>query len=770
MEKTRKSYFKSLFKSVDVVIASFLGLVFACALYYVDHHNLLGRFSSFAMSNYILPLCKAGLVVCVVALLLYLVLTIKQKKIIRSDAVLFGTFVSSLGGLAATLINDCSKMMTILWSGTLAVSLILLIVRAIYFANNAEGESDVLPIKHYHALVARKYNPVIIYLVPAILGFLTLKFYSDIRGVVSKNMIVIAAGAIVAFCVLAFIATILRGKKTRVNVIDAVLNVLFVYVMFIGGLLLTTRRVRNDVIWAAGFGMLTLTLFVRSVFVSYNVPVELEKKGPRNYYGLVFEKFGASCPVLLGLAIGLLIDFCSLKSLRHVFDVKSTAIFASIIILLLAIAAVLFVIGLFKKGLFDNKVNLVDFVLLSGVVASTLASYVMIKYFTVGRILLVLVPFVVCAALTVLRIYKVDVVVPEPIEDDVISLKIRVTIDDDKIRAYCNDKEIAVVDNRTKVEEVVEEEPQEQEAIEEVVAQEPVEEPVEEVKEESTEELAEDNTIIEPIVTPEDILEDSNKLVIAKRSFENKIKFTSPKVKDYYSLIKNELLAYRTKSKISKKSESFRKKGLFAKLTVSGKSLRIHLPLDPANYDEGRYHQFDMGEKKAFKDVPFTMKIRSDLSCRRAIELIQEIANIRGLRRNSKYEPVNFAENLDVDGIAILEKVGELKSFTEVASKQDAEQLTDKVLDLIPVIKMPKALNEEVVNVYIDTALKYVENTISVETLREAQQIGSTIEVINIKARTGLDKKITIIGDEIDPTAAKLVILTGGKVFKIVRQ
>ena len=229
-------------------------------------------------------------------------------------------------------------------------------------------------------------------------------------------------------------------------------------------------------------------------------------------------------------------------------------------------------------------------------------------------------------------------------------------------------------------------------------------------------------------------------------------------------------MEYKPKSRVSKKAEAFRKKGLFAKLSVSGKSIRLHLALDPKAYDESRYHQVDLGEKRAFKEVPFTMKIRSDLACKRALELIEELATQRGLKKNKKYERVDYALGLDIDGAAILEKLGLLDKLSDHVTKQQAEALTDDVLNYIPTITLPRTLNEESENVYLDTALKYVEDTISADTLHEVHQIPSTVDIIRVKARTGLDKRITVVADEIDPVAAKLVLLTGGKVFKVVRK
>lgn len=742
MEKSKKTYFKSLFKTVDVFLAVFIGLVFACALYYIDHKNLVGRFSK-TLVTYFLPVLKSGLIVGIAGLFLFLIPSLKKSKIQKADAVLFGIFASSLGGLISFKYNHCSDLMIGLWIVTLILSVIFILARIYLYHVSGEDakEENAVSTKAYFALLAREYNQVIIYGLGAVLGICTLVFV-DLTDFFKNDMVLYLLGAVVCLSALTIAYSVLLGKKSKVCIIDAILSFFLGYSLFVGGFLISNRTIRFDLLWAICFASVLCAMIIRSLFVSTNVNVNIDRKGPRNYYGLLFEKYGFTMPVSLGLFIGFLMDLCGNLGLAKTFDRKMTTYFAILIILGLSVAIIMGIVGLCKKGLTSKKVNVLDFVVLSAVVGSSVASLLLIQYITTFRLCLVLIPGAISLILTIVRMFLVDIVNIEPKVDDEIVLKLKVIIDDDKVHAYCNNQEIAVVDNRKKEE-------------------------VSEVKENPVD--AEINEQIIPEETNAETVIERNRLKIAKRSFANKIKFTSDKTKNYYSILKNELLSYRTKSKISKKSESFRKKGLFAKISVSGKSLRIHLALDPNAFDENKYHQINLGERKEFKDVPFTMKIRSDLACRRAVELIQEVANARSLRRNAKYEQVNFSENLDIDGIAILEKVGELKKYAPVVSKQEAEQLTDDVLKFIPIIKMPKALNDESINVYVDTALKYVEDVISADTLHDAQQIPSKVEIINVKSRTGLDKKITVIADDIDPTTAKLVIMTGGKVFKIER-
>lgn len=776
MEKSKKTYFKSLFESTDVFLAILVGLICAAGFYYIDAHNLLSNLSN-SVAKYIVPVLKSGLVIVFACLLAIIVPSLKESKVNKLDGILIAVLSCSIGALISFAVNNAQKFFIVLWAIILAISAIFLIIRVISVSLLSDDSDTFVNGKRYFSILARKYNLAVVYLVCAIVGLLVLANFSKLVSILNTNIILYSIGGVAAAAGMVIVYSVIMGKKTKINIVDVVLASLMVLLFLVAGRLFLYRKVRNDVLWLIVAGAVSLTLLIRYLTVSVNIDCVLEKKGPRNYYGAFLDKHAVSLPIVLGGFAGLSVILIGYKAnFRDAFKDSFTGFLAILFIAITVFMAVLLVIGLAKKGLTSKKINLIDFPLFVALFACLVASPLLIIKFSIFRLCLVLVPFVIAASLSIVRIVKVELINPEVIKDDVVVVKLRIVNEDDGIHAYCNDKEIAVIDNRTNKEVAEDNQVQQKEVVEEKVEQHeevveetndnivlenenPVEEEIHEEVESNVENLEETNTDeqIEP------------KLVIAKRSFENKIKFTSSKTKNYYSIIKNELLAYRAKSKVSKKSENFRKKGLIAKISVSGKSLRVHLALDPKAFDVNKYHQIDLGEKKAYKDVPFTMKVRSDLACRRVCELIALIAQERSIRRNSKYEVVDFVPSLDIDGAAILEKVGQLSLLSSSVSKQQAEALTDDVLKFIPTIKMSKALNEEIVNVYVDTALKYVKDEISVETLRKVQQIPATIERINVKSRTGLDSKITVIADEIDDVTAKAIILTGGKVFKIVR-
>ena len=576
-----------------------------------------------------------------------------------------------------------------------------------------------------------------------------------------------AVGGVAVACLFFCIYTLAK-KDSKVNVLDALLICAFVIGAFAAFFFVNRMNLRFIAVWALFEAAIALTILVRSMFVKTTDAVEVKRKGLANYYGALFEKHSVSLPVLLGIACGFCFTFMTRYSrLSEVFVSGRKTVFLALgAIAIIVLAVALWVLGVVRKGYTNRKVNVLDVSLLLTMFAVLFGCGMLFDAVSTPRLLLVIIPGVFAIASIIFRVIRVDVVSQEATEDneEEVSFDVKLVINGDDVKVFCDGAEINVeVIRNEKVEEV--EETKVEEVTEEVK-----EEAVEETEDAAEEEAVEEETTEEAVEEVKEEVSKEEKLIIAKRSFENKIKFASEKAKNYYSELKNAIMVYKPKTRVSKKAEAFRKKGLFAKLSVSGKSIRVHLALDPAAYDEGRYHHLDLGSKRAFKEVPFTMKIRSDLALKRAIELIDELAAQRGLKRNKKYEVVDYSKGLDVDGAAILEKLGLLDQLSDHVTKQQAEALTDDVLAFIPTITLPRTLNEESENVYLDTALKYVEDTISAETLHGVHQITSTVDIIRVKARTGLDKRITVVADEIEPTAAKLVLLCGGKVFKVVRK
>lgn len=129
---------------------------------------------------------------------------------------------------------------------------------------------------------------------------------------------------------------------------------------------------------------------------------------------------------------------------------------------------------------------------------------------------------------------------------------------------------------------------------------------------------------------------DEGKIVYRYRySFLSRLIMAQNPTQDFYTEIKNELLAYNNvKSRISWNHEAFsagRKK--CARINVKGKTVFLYLPLDPKDYADSKYHITDVSDVKKNKDMPLLLKVRSNRGVKYAKELIAIVMEMLGLTR-----------------------------------------------------------------------------------------------------------------------------------------
>lgn len=161
------------------------------------------------------------------------------------------------------------------------------------------------------------------------------------------------------------------------------------------------------------------------------------------------------------------------------------------------------------------------------------------------------------------------------------------------------------------VKPVVEPEPVVEEKVEEpapVVEEAPVEEPVEEVAEEAAEEG-----------------EGDEKKKIVRIPFPVRMKDAEKDLQQNYNELKSEILSYGVKSRISNSGDTFRlHTKTYVKITIAGKSLKLYFALEPKDYLDSKMPLGDASAKEIYKDIPLVFKVKSDLSVRRAKQLIAD--------------------------------------------------------------------------------------------------------------------------------------------------
>ncbi len=117
-----------------------------------------------------------------------------------------------------------------------------------------------------------------------------------------------------------------------------------------------------------------------------------------------------------------------------------------------------------------------------------------------------------------------------------------------------------------------------------------------------------------------------------KRSFIAKIIESDEEVKEYYSELKNSLLAYqKAASQVSWSNDRFTLKGeTVAKIGIRGRTLCLYLALNPDEFPESVYHQKYAGDTKMYEKTPMMVKIKSGVALKRAIRLIELLMEKNG--------------------------------------------------------------------------------------------------------------------------------------------
>ena len=248
--------------------------------------------------------------------------------------------------------------------------------------------------------------------------------------------------------------------------------------------------------------------------------------------------------------------------------------------------------------------------------------------------------------------------------------------DDSRIRDIVRDEliknqpfKVVVVGNEKPQEVVVEKEPEpvkeEQPVVVEEPKPEPKPEPVKEVVKEqpkpilvptvkfwdvarvvwpqleNPKPLPREEKPVEPVNTEEDGW-NRNK----RQPFMVRIITADLDTKANYNEIKNELLSYGVKSRLSRGGDTFRLGGKeYAKIYLVGKTLKVYFALSPEDYKDSTYPIEDVGHRPNYAGMPLLFKVRSKLSVRRCKELIKAACEKDGLAQK-EVKDTNWVDEL----------------------------------------------------------------------------------------------------------------------------
>lgn len=142
--------------------------------------------------------------------------------------------------------------------------------------------------------------------------------------------------------------------------------------------------------------------------------------------------------------------------------------------------------------------------------------------------------------------------------------------------------------------------------------------------------------------------------------FAERLLKSDKELHDLYNELKNEILSYGVKSRISAVGDTFRlHKKMYVRITVAGKSLKLYFALDPKDYEGSTIPVQDASGKDMYAEIPLVFKVKSGLSVRRCKELIQAVME---------------KDNLEQGEIGKVNWIKELKAEMAADKKKEKEE------------------------------------------------------------------------------------------------
>lgn len=257
-------------------------------------------------------------------------------------------------------------------------------------------------------------------------------------------------------------------------------------------------------------------------------------------------------------------------------------------------------------------------------------------------------------------------------------------------------------------------------------------------------------------------------------TFDLKLRLADENVKGFYSDIKNALLSYGMHSRMSRHKENFNKgRNQIARMAINGKTLKVYLAIDPNTLDPKIYHHKDVSDKKGVADLPTMINVRSGLAVRKIKALIDRIAEELVIKPK-KYEPVDFAKDLTLDGFTTVERKGYGYMVKDAATRAQADEIPDDFA------------TNAVEYIYAEKrAERFIKTKVTLDQLEDKFEDGATIDIdairdkglasapnsnwLSVAASDRLGKKFRVYANEYTVSAAKMICVAGGEAYMILQ-
>lgn len=153
-----------------------------------------------------------------------------------------------------------------------------------------------------------------------------------------------------------------------------------------------------------------------------------------------------------------------------------------------------------------------------------------------------------------------------------------------------------------------------------------------------------------PEPAPAPVEDEQKKLSIQRIPFADKIVKADKDLQEKYNELKSEFLAYGASSRVSVGGDTFRlHRKAYVKITIVGKMLKVYYALNPKDFADSTYPIVDASEKVAYEEVPTLLKVKSNLSVKRAKELAEQAFAKDGITKEGEPQAHNWVKDIKAE-------------------------------------------------------------------------------------------------------------------------
>lgn len=143
---------------------------------------------------------------------------------------------------------------------------------------------------------------------------------------------------------------------------------------------------------------------------------------------------------------------------------------------------------------------------------------------------------------------------------------------------------------------------------------------------------------------------EEKKISAPRIPFAVKMVKADKELQEKYNEIKNEILSYGVNSRVSIACDTFRlHRKPYVKITLVGKTLKVYFALRPKDFVDSPIPVMDASDKVAYEEVPALLKVKSNLSVKRAKELVRLAMEADGVEKKNVPEEHNWIRDLRAD-------------------------------------------------------------------------------------------------------------------------